>query len=82
MSVIDALSEGQLRVEEFRDELARCAMCWTTPMPRSEWQTRPFAQPKKLEEADEPPVIIAVAVVTAAAGGHLSGVGGHRIVKN
>ena len=44
-------------------------MFWTTPMPCSEWQTKPFKQPRRtLEEARRAmPVIIAVAVVTTAA---------------
>ena len=69
MLVIDALSEGQLRVEEFRDELgkARHVLDNTDAVLVMADETLQAAE-EALEEARRAmPVIIAVAVVTTAA---------------
>ncbi len=69
MSVIDALSEGQLRVEEFRDELGkvRHVLDNTDAVLVMADETLQAAE-EALEEARRAmPVIIAVAVVTTAA---------------
>ena len=69
MSVIDALSEGQLRVEEFRDELGkvRHVLDSTDAVLGMADETLQAAE-EALEEARRAmPVIIAVAVVTTAA---------------
>ena len=69
MSVIDALSEGQLRVEEFRDELGkvRHVLDNTDAVLEMADETLQSAE-EALEEARRAmPVIIAVAVVTTAA---------------
>ena len=69
MSVIDALSEGQLRVEEFRDELGkvRHVLDNTDAVLEMADETLQAAE-EALEEARRAmPVIIAVAVVTTAA---------------
>ena len=69
MSVIDALSEGQLRVEEFRDELGkvRHVLDNTDAVLGMADETLQTAE-EALEEARRAmPEIIAVAVVTTAA---------------
>ncbi|MCH1405268.1 MAG: hypothetical protein L7U55_06735 [Candidatus Nanopelagicales bacterium] len=69
MSVIDALSEGQLRVEEFRDELGkvRHVLDNTDAVLEMADETLHAAE-EALEEARRAmPVIIAVGVVTTAA---------------
>ena len=69
MSVIDALSEGQVRVEEFRDELCkvRHVLDNTDAVLGMADETLQAAE-EALEEARRAmPVIIAVAVVTTAA---------------
>ena len=69
MSVIDALSEGQVRVEEFRDELGKVhhVLDNTDAVLGMADETLQAAE-EALEEARRAmPVIIAVAVVTTAA---------------
>ena len=69
MSVIDALSEGQVRVEEFRDELGnvRHVLDNTDAVLGMADETLQAAE-EALEEARRAmPVIIGVAVVTTAA---------------
>ena len=69
MSVIDALSEGQLRVEDFRDELGkvRHVLDNTDAVLRMADETLHAAE-EALEEARRAiPVIIGVAVVTTVA---------------
>ena len=69
MSVIDALSEGQVRLEEFRDELGRGrhGLDNTDAVLGMADETLHAAE-EALEEARRAmPVIIAVAVVTTAA---------------
>ena len=69
MSVIDALSDGQVRVEEFRDELGkvRHVLDNTDAVLGMADETLQAAE-EALEEARRAmPVIIAVAVVTTAA---------------
>ena len=53
MSVIDALSEGQVRAEEFRDELGKVRHVLDTDAVL-EWQTRPSRSRRSLEKRDEP----------------------------
>lgn len=69
MSVIDALSEGQLRVEEFRDELGKVRhVLDNTDAALGMADETLRAAEEALEEARRAmPVIIAVAVVTTAA---------------
>ena len=69
MSVIDALSEGQLRVEEFRDELGKVRhVLDNTDAALGMADETLQAAEEALEEARRAmPVIIAVAVVTTAA---------------
>ena len=69
MSVIDALSEGQLRVEEFRDELGKVRhVLDNTDAALGIADETLRAAEEALEEARRAmPVIIAVAVVTTAA---------------
>ena len=69
MSVIDALNEGQVRVEDFRDELGkvRHVLDNTDAVLAMADETLQAAE-EALEEARRAmPVIIAVAVVTTAA---------------
>ncbi len=69
MSAIDALSEGQVRVEEFRDELGkvRHVLDNTDAVLGMADETLQAAE-EALEEARRAmPVIIAVAVVTTSA---------------
>jgi|TARA_B100001093_G_scaffold191045_1_gene183549 sugar/nucleoside kinase (ribokinase family) len=69
MSVIDALSEGQVRVEEFRDELGKVRhVLDNTDVVLGMADETLQAAEEALEEARRAmPVIIAVAVVTTAA---------------
>ena len=69
MSVIDALSEGQVRLEEFRDELGKVRhVLDNTDAVLGMADETLHAAEEALEEARRAmPVIIAVAVVTTAA---------------